>query len=97
MVSLDLVRKANSSLESRFPRPIALFVGGTSGIGRSTLRQLALNTIAPKAYIVGRSKSNAQPLLKELHQINPLGSFNFIEADVSLISNVDKACESIKQ
>ncbi|KAH0372519.1 NAD(P)-binding protein, partial [Aureobasidium melanogenum] len=97
MVSLDLVRKANSSLKSRLPSPVALFVGGTSGIGRCTLRQLALNSNAPKAYIVGRSESNARPLLKELHHMNPLGSFNFIEADVSLISNVDKACESIKQ
>ncbi|KAG9838809.1 NAD(P)-binding protein, partial [Aureobasidium melanogenum] len=97
MVSLDLVRKANKSLGSRLPSPVALFVGGTSGIGRSTLRQLALNTRAPKAYIVGRSESNAKPLLKELHRLNPLGSFNFIEADVSLVRNVDKACESIKQ
>ncbi|KAI5247037.1 NAD(P)-binding protein [Aureobasidium subglaciale] len=97
MVGLDLVRRANSNLRSKLPRPVALFVGGTSGIGRSTLRQLALNTNAPTAYIVGRSEANAKPLLKELHQTNPLGSFNFIEADVSLISNVDKACESIKQ
>ncbi|KAG9595971.1 NAD(P)-binding protein, partial [Aureobasidium melanogenum] len=96
MVSLDLVRKANNSLESVLPSPVALFAGGTSGIGRSTLRQLALNTRAPKAYIVGRSEKNAKPLLKELHHLNPLGSFNFIEADVSLISNVDKACERIK-
>ncbi|KAK6000809.1 hypothetical protein QM012_003534 [Aureobasidium pullulans] len=97
MVALDIVRKANSSLGSRLPNPVALFVGGTSGIGQSTLRQLALNTKAPKAYIVGRSENNAKPLLKELHDMNPRGSFKFIEADVSLISNVDKACESIKQ
>jgi NAD(P)-dependent dehydrogenase (short-subunit alcohol dehydrogenase family) len=76
---------------------VALFVGGTSGIGRSTLRQLALNIEAPTAYIVGRNETNARPLLRELHQLNPLGSYNFVEADVSLISNVDKACESIKQ
>jgi NAD(P)-dependent dehydrogenase (short-subunit alcohol dehydrogenase family) len=97
MVSLDIIRKANSSLRARLPKPVALFVGGTSGIGRSTLRQLALDTEAPTAYIVGRNENNAKPLLKELHQLNPLGSYNFIEADVSLISNVDKACESIKQ
>jgi NAD(P)-dependent dehydrogenase (short-subunit alcohol dehydrogenase family) len=97
MVSLEIVRKANGTLASRLLKPVALFVGGTSGIGRSTLRQLALNTKAPTAYIVGRSENNAKPLLKELHQLNPLGSYNFIEADVSLIGNVDKACESIKQ
>jgi NAD(P)-dependent dehydrogenase (short-subunit alcohol dehydrogenase family) len=97
MVSLDIVRKANANLSSRLPKPVALFVGGTSGIGRSTLRQLALNTKAPTAYIVGRSENNAKLLLKELRQLNPLGSYNFIEADVSLISNVDKACESIRK
>lgn len=95
MVALDIVRKSNRNLKSTVPRLVALFVGGTSGIGRSTLRQLALNAEAPTAYIVGRSANNATPLLKELSQINPRGSFNFIEADVSLISNVDKACESI--
>ena len=97
MVSLDIIRKANSSLRSRLSNPVALFVGGTSGIGRSTLRQLALSTRAPTAYIVGRNENSAKPLLKELRQLNPLGSYNFIEADVSLISNVDKACESIKE
>ncbi|CAD0107670.1 unnamed protein product [Aureobasidium uvarum] len=97
MVGLDLIRKANSSSGSRLLNPVALFVGGTSGIGRSTLRQLALNTNAPTAYIVGRSEDSAKAVLKELRQINPLGSFNFIKADVSLISNVDKACESIMQ
>ncbi|KAH0289860.1 NAD(P)-binding protein [Aureobasidium namibiae CBS 147.97] len=97
MVSLDIVRKANSGLRSRLPKPVALFVGGTSGTGRSTLRQLAFNTKAPTAYIVGRNENNAKPLLKELRQLNPLGSYNFIEADISLISNVDKACERIKQ
>lgn len=97
MASLDIVRKSNGSLSSTVPRVVALFVGGSSGIGRSTLRQLALNAEAPTAYIVGRSESNATPLLKELRQINPRGSFNFIEADVSLISNVDKACEDIRK
>ncbi|KAG9523005.1 NAD(P)-binding protein, partial [Aureobasidium melanogenum] len=97
MVSLDLVRKANSSPRPRLPKPVVLLPGRTSGIGRSTLRQLALNTNAPKAYIVGCSESNAKPSLQELHHMNPLGSFNFIEADVSLMRIADKACESIKQ
>ncbi|KAI3394129.1 hypothetical protein diail_3182 [Diaporthe ilicicola] len=96
MVGLESVRKANASLGSALPRLVALFVGGSSGIGRSTLRQLALTHHAPTAYIVGRSENKAKPLLSELGQINPRGSFNFIEADVSLMSNVDKACGSIK-
>lgn len=95
MIGLDAVRKANGSLKTTVPRIVALFVGGSSGIGRSALRQLALNAEAPTAYIVGRSESKAAPFLRELAQINPRGTFNFIEADVSLMRNVDKACESI--
>jgi NAD(P)-dependent dehydrogenase (short-subunit alcohol dehydrogenase family) len=97
MVVLEAVRASNRSLRTAVPGITALFVGGTSGIGQSTLRQLALTADKPNAYIVGRSESNASPFLAELRQINPEGKFNFIEADVSLIRNVDKACEEIKQ
>lgn len=48
MVSLRAVRTANSSLRSRLPSPTALFVGGTSGIGRSTLLALARNNSLSK-------------------------------------------------
>lgn len=97
MVGLSTVQAANGSLTSSIPKVVALFVGGSSGIGRSTLTQLARNTEAPTAYIVGRNESKAQPFLQELRKINPRGTFNYIEADVSLMSNVDKACADIKR
>ncbi|KJY01695.1 hypothetical protein TI39_contig282g00016 [Zymoseptoria brevis] len=97
MVSLQAVRAANRRLHSRLPSPTALFVGGTSGIGRSTLLALARNTASPKAYIVGRSAANAAPVLSELRQLNPHGTYTFIETDVSLLRNVDAACATISQ
>lgn len=97
MVAIDVVRASNRGLSASSPGITALFVGGTSGIGRSTLLQLARNSEKPNAYIVGRSESRASPFLSELRNINPGGNFNFIEADVSLISSVDKACEELKQ
>ncbi|GES58779.1 short-chain dehydrogenase/reductase [Aspergillus terreus] len=75
----------------------ALFVGGTSGIGQSTLRQLARHADSPTAYIVGRNEARARPFLSELRQLNPKGRFHFIEADVSLVRNVDAACRQILQ
>lgn len=97
MVLLEAVRASNRTLRTTTPNPTALFVGGTSGIGQSTLRALAHNSEKPNVYIIGRSESNASPFLKELRQINANGNFNFIEADVSLIRNVDTACEEIKR
>ena len=97
MVVLEAVRASNRSLRTALPDITALFVGGTSGIGRSTLRQLALTVDKPNAYVIGRSESNAGPWLTELRQINSKGKFNFIEADVSRIRNVDQACKEIMQ
>ncbi|KAI9847157.1 MAG: hypothetical protein M1837_003019 [Sclerophora amabilis] len=96
MVSYAAVKASNNGLRTAIPGITALFVGGTSGMGQSTLRQLAIHAEKPNAYIVGRSESRASPFLAELRQINPQGSFSFIEADVSLIRNVDAACAEIK-
>ncbi|KAL4995897.1 hypothetical protein BDV10DRAFT_202703 [Aspergillus recurvatus] len=98
MVSLNLVRETNAALRSLSSTKItALFVGGTSGIGLYTLRALAKNTDgkALTAYIVGRSASRAKPVLSELQRLNPQARFPFIEADVSLIKNVDRVCREV--
>lgn len=97
MVALDIVRSSNARLRSELTSITALFVGGTSGIGKSTLLQLAQHVRKPKAYIIGRSAVKAAPLLSQLRTINPSGKFEFIESDVSRISNVDKACNELKQ
>ncbi len=94
MVSLKTVQASNASLRA-IPNITALFVGGTSGIGQSTLRQLARHADSPTAYIIGRSQARATPFLSELQQTNPKGRFHFIEADASLARNVDTACKEI--
>ncbi|KAL4907240.1 hypothetical protein BDW74DRAFT_189752 [Aspergillus multicolor] len=97
MVSINLVRASNAALKSQPSRITALFVGGTSGIGLSTLRALARHTDgrALTAYIVGRSETRAKSVLADLQTLNPSARFNFIEADVSLIKNVDRACKTV--
>ncbi|PKY01216.1 NAD(P)-binding protein [Aspergillus campestris IBT 28561] len=96
MVSLKTVQTSNTGLRA-LPNITALFVGGTSGIGQSTLRQLARHADSPTAYIVGRNEARARPFLSELQQLSPKGRFHFIEADVSLLRNVDAACRPILQ
>ena len=97
MVSLKDVRASNASFkEKAIPGLVALFIGGTSGIGKGTLIQFAKNANAPTVYVVGRSKASATPLLNELEKLNPNGTFTFIETQISLIKNVDRVCEEVK-
>ncbi|KAK9246503.1 hypothetical protein V1506DRAFT_165770 [Lipomyces tetrasporus] len=97
MVNIKYVRISNSWLTAKPPGMVAVFVGGTSGIGQGTLKQLAKYATAPKVYVVGRSKSSAAPLLRELESMNAKGAFIFMETEISLIRNVDTVCREIRQ
>lgn len=100
MASDKIVQAANSHLPETLPIGYtAVFLGGTSGIGRSTLEQLvkASKDKQPRVYVVGRSASAAVPLLAELRQTNASARITFIERDVSLIKEVDKAVEEVKK
>lgn len=96
MVSIKDVRVSNATFKASKKDLVALFVGATSGIGEGTLKQLVKNASNATIYVVGRSKRAASPLLDELHVSNSQVTVNFIETEVSLIKNVDKASEEIK-
>ena len=98
MVSIKDVRKSNLAFKlTQSPSGlVAVFAGATRGIGMGTLKQFAKHARAPKVYIIGRSKKSATNLLEELTLSNPDGIFEFIETEISLIKNVDLACEEIK-
>lgn len=53
MVRIDTVRESNAKCKSLVGL-VAVFVGGTGGIGESTAKELFLRTTSPKAYIIGR-------------------------------------------
>lgn len=71
-------------------------MGGTSGIGENSAREFIRHTIKPRVYLVGRSAEQAAALKTEFQQLNPESSVQFIQNDVSLLRNVDKACDEIK-
>lgn len=60
------------------------------------VKALAQNGNAPKVYMIGRSRKSATPLLQELETLNSQATFIFIEAQVSLLKDVDRVCEEIK-
>jgi len=95
MVSITEVRASNASLSNNTKAATAVFVGATSGIGLATLQAFAKHIPNPTALIIGRSESGFAPELASLHSLNPKGTFTFLEADVSLLANIDAVCERV--
>ena len=95
MVNIKDVRVSNAAFKASRPSVIAVFVGATSGIGLATAKHLADASVDPTLYILGRSRASATSLLDDLTRINPRAKINFIETEISLIKNVDKACDEI--
>jgi NADP-dependent 3-hydroxy acid dehydrogenase YdfG len=53
MVSTESIRASNAE-GHRIKDFVAVFVGGTGGIGESTAMELFKRTVRPRIYIVGR-------------------------------------------
>ncbi|RAL01771.1 uncharacterized protein BO80DRAFT_380655 [Aspergillus ibericus CBS 121593] len=101
MVGMDVVQASNTALVQSQPL-VAVFFGGTSGIGHYTLRALATaeatNGKGFRAYIVGRNAKAAEEIIAECHGIYPQGQIKFVQTDdISLIQEVDQVCAEIIQ
>ncbi|PWY90197.1 hypothetical protein BO70DRAFT_330493 [Aspergillus heteromorphus CBS 117.55] len=101
MVDLSVARAANATLVQSQPL-VAVFIGGTSGIGHYTLRALATAEANGgkgfRAYIVGRNAKAAEEIIAECRGIYPDAQIKFVKADdISLIQAVDQACAEIIQ
>jgi len=97
MVSLSEVIASNGRVAKSLPSGlVAVFVGGTSGVGEYTVKAFARYATKPRVYIIGRSQDAATRIIRECQKANPDGTFEFIKADVSLIKTVDDVCGQIK-
>ena len=97
MVSLTDVQSSNSRIASALPPGlVAVFVGATSGVGETSLKQFAKHTRQPRVYFVGRSQEAGDRIAAECKSLNSEGEYFFIRADVSLICTVDDICRDIK-
>jgi NAD(P)-dependent dehydrogenase (short-subunit alcohol dehydrogenase family) len=94
--NLTQVRNWNATLKTTRPSLVALFVGGTSGIGRNTAVKLAGAVATPTIFIVGRNEAAGAEVLEELKAANKDGTYSFLPADVSHLRNVDEVCQKLK-
>ncbi|KAJ5860167.1 uncharacterized protein N7529_007477 [Penicillium soppii] len=96
MVSFETVKSSNSAIKEYGPNLVAVFVGGTSGIGESTARAFVKYAVSPRVYLVGRSETRASKIIEDLRALNPDGQISFIKSDVSRLHEVDLACKDIQ-
>ncbi|PRP76370.1 putative short-chain dehydrogenase/reductase [Planoprotostelium fungivorum] len=102
MCSLQEVRESNDRILQDAPSHlVAVFLGGTSGIGEATLKALANHAIQPRIYLIGRSQEAAERIKAECRTLGPKGyegraEIIFIQTDASLIKNLDGISEQIR-
>ncbi|KAG2000847.1 hypothetical protein GB937_010766 [Aspergillus fischeri] len=96
MVETTAIRECNARFTSeQHAGLVCVFAGATSGIGASTLERMALMLHAPTFYVLGRSAARFASQHAKLESLNPSCKVVFLEAKVSLLSNVDSVCKQI--
>jgi NAD(P)-dependent dehydrogenase (short-subunit alcohol dehydrogenase family) len=103
MPSLSSIRATNAAFSHlKSPAPVAVFIGGTAGIGEAMARAFATHTKGnSNIVIVGRNKDAAETILSSLPtpettESNPQAqSRDFIQCDVTLMKNVQTTAQTI--
>lgn len=90
MPSLAIARSANSAALSALAHiPVAIFVGGTSGIGRATAEAFARHTKGNAHIIlIGRNKAAGDAVLASFPKPPAAATHEFVACDVSRMRNI---------
>lgn len=98
MVSNTEIQASNALINNTTAPRIAVFIGGTSGIGKLTLKALVHTGASLRIYLVGRKASFEQThsFIQDLHAVNPNAEIIWTEGEVSLLSETRRICEHIK-
>lgn len=98
MTPLARIRAANVQTGSSLPsRPVAVFVGGTSGIGAAMAHAFAEHRAGDAhVVLVGRNRTAADALLAALPQ-SEAATYEFVECDVALMRNVRRTAAELAQ
>ena len=94
MPSLAAVRQSNATFSPATP-PVAIFIGGTSGIGQGTAQAFARHTKGNAHIIlVGRNRAAAEAIIETFpkHE-NP--NYEFVQCDASLIKNIPETTSTL--
>lgn len=98
MVGINLVNASNALIPTVLPPGlVAVFAGGTAGIGEATLKLFTKLAVKPRAYIIGRSQAAAERIIAECRVLNPDGEFIFLQKELHLIKNTNEVIDDIKK
>ena len=98
MPALSVIRASNAAFHLSYP-PVAVFVGGTSGIGKSMVERFAHFTKGNSSIIiVGRNRAAAESIFASLPpaESSSTTTREFIQCDALLMSNVHTASQEIR-
>ncbi|KAF2659741.1 hypothetical protein K491DRAFT_590380 [Lophiostoma macrostomum CBS 122681] len=92
MVNIAQIRQSNSLISASTAPRVAVFVGGTSGIGTAAVASIARLNTPVKAYVIGRKSSEAffRTFAADLQQANPDANLIFLEGEISLLAEVKR-------
>ncbi|KAH7075524.1 hypothetical protein BKA63DRAFT_511654 [Paraphoma chrysanthemicola] len=98
MVAYSSIKACNALINNDTAPRVAVFVGGTSGIGQITIKALVATGVSSKIYLVGRKSSygRAKIFIQEMQNLNPDAYIIWAEGEVSLLSEVQRICSAIK-
>jgi NAD(P)-dependent dehydrogenase (short-subunit alcohol dehydrogenase family) len=98
MVSYTEVKASNALINDATAPRVAVFVGGTSGIGKLTIKALVATGASVRIYVVGRksSQERTHTFIQELHALNPNADVVWTEGEVSLLAETKRVCEVIR-
>ncbi|EHK17594.1 uncharacterized protein TRIVIDRAFT_42829 [Trichoderma virens Gv29-8] len=99
MVSYKEIQASNALINDATAPRVAVFAGGTSGIGKFTIRALVSTGASVRIYLVGRksSEESSRAFIQELNAINPKADIVWTEGEISLLAEVKRICEHIKK
>lgn len=98
MVTYAEVLASNASInESTVPK-VAVFAGGTSGIGKLAIKALVGVGSSLKIYIVGRrsSEERTRGFIQEMKAVNPKTELVWTEGEISLLAETTRVSKMIK-
>lgn len=95
MVQITTIRQYNNFNKQQDVGLVCVFAGATSGIGASTLERMVQKLQQSTFYILGRSAQRFAAQRARLKSLNSSCRLVFIQAEVSLLVDVDAACKQI--
>ncbi len=98
MVSYKEIQASNALISDATAPRVAVFVGGTSGIGMLTIRALVAAGTSVRIYLVGRqsSEERMRTFIQELHTLNSKAEVIWTQGEVALLADTKRVCETIQ-